>query len=359
MKRLFSVVVMGIVALGGCKGKAPEAPQAPGPKGDVAQEDAAKAAAPTITGPVARVNGVEIGAAALNQELTKITQGGARNIPEDRLAKIRQNIVNRLVEEELIRQEVERQGVQVTKEEVDAEFERYKGRFKSEEQFNNFLKHGRTSVEEIRARLARSAALNKLLTKLGQLAVSDEDIQKAYESGIKMYTEPEQVHAQHILIKVAENAPADQVEAAKKKAAEAMKRLKKGEDFAAVAKEMSDDAVSREKGGDLGFFRRGVMVPKFEEVAFALKPGEMTKEPVRTPFGFHVIKVLDRKAERVKPLDEVRAQITESLKNRNLFKARRELVERLRKEGKVEVLLPEPPAPAPPPAPATPPAQAQ
>lgn len=351
MKRLSSVVVMGIVALAGCKGKAPEAPQAEAPK-----EEAAKGAAPAITGPAARVNGVEIGAAAVNEELNKITQGGARNIPEDRLAKIRQNIVNRLVEEELIRQEVARQGVQVTTEEVDAEFERYKGRFKSEEQFNNFLKHGRTSVEEIRARLERSAALNKLLTKLGQLAVSEEDIQKAYESGIKMYTEPEQVHAQQILVKVADNAPADQVEAAKKKAAEALKRLKKGEDFAAVAKEMSDDAVSREKGGDLGFFRRGVMVPKFEEAAFALKPGETTKEPVRTPFGFHVIKVIERKPERVKPLDEVREQITESLRNRNLFKARRELVERLRKEGKVENLLPEPPAPPPPAAPATPPA---
>ncbi len=351
MKRFVSVVVTGVVALAGCKGKAPEAPQqAPAPK-----EEVSKAAAPALTGPAARVNGVEISAAAVNEELAKITQSGARNIPEDRLAKIRQNIVNRLIEEELIRQEVQRQGVQVTKEEVDAEFERYKGRFKSEEQFNNFLTHGRTTVEEIRARLERSAALNKLLTKLGQLAVSDEDIQKAYESGIKMYTEPEQVHARHILVKVAENAPADQVEAARKKAAQAMKRLKKGEDFAAVAKEVSDDAVSREKGGDLGFFRRGVMVPKFEEAAFALKAGEMTKEPVRTPFGFHIIQMLERKAERVKPLDEVREQITESLKNRNLFKARRELVERLRQEGKVENLLPEAPPPPPPPAPATPP----
>ncbi len=343
MKRSSLVVAVVTLASWGCK-KAPEPEKPDAPK------EEAKKEAPAATGPAARVNGVEISMAAVEQELNKITQAGARNIPEDRLAKIRQNIVNRLVEEELIRQEVQRQGIQVTKEEVDAEFERYKGRFKSEEQFNNFLKHGRTSVEEIRARLERSVALNKLLTKIGALSITDEDIRKAYESGIKMYTEPEQVHAQHILVKVAENAPDADVQAAKKKAAEAMKRLKKGEDFAAVAKEMSDDAVSREKGGDLGFFRRGVMVPKFEEAAFAMKPGEMTKEPVRTPFGFHIIKVLERKAERVKPLEEVRDQIVESLKNRNLFKARRELVERLRKEGKIEILLPE----APPPAPAAP-----
>lgn len=340
MNRLVSLVGLTVFALTACKAKPPEPPAGP------QAPEATKAESVAVTGPVARVNGVEITASLLNEELNKVTQGGTRTIPEDRLGKIRQNIVNRLIEEELIRQEVQRQGIVVTAEEVDAEFARYKGRFKSEEQFNNFLKHGRTSVEEIRARLERSAALNKLLTKTGALDVSDEDIQKAYESGIKMYTEPEQIHARHVLIKVAENAPADQVEAARKKAMDVLKRLKKGEDFAAVAKEMSDDAVSREKGGDLGLFRRGVMVPKFEEAAFALKPGETTKEPVRTPFGFHIIQVLERKAERVKPLEEVRDQIVESLKNRNLFKARRELVERLRKEAKIENFLPEPPTPA-------------
>jgi len=343
-----AIAWVGMVVLG-CKGKQPEQPPQP-------EKQAEKAPATAgVTGPVARVNGKDISADEFNQELNKITQGGARNIPEDRMAKIRQNIANRLIEEELIRQEVERQGVTVTKEEVDAEFERYKGRFKSEEQFENFLKHGQTTVEEIRTRLERSAALNKLLTKLGALAVTPEDVQKAYESGIKMYTDPEQVHAQHILIKVAQNAPADQVEAARKKAMEALKRIKKGEDFAAVAKELSDDAVSREKGGDLGFFRRGVMVPKFEEAAFAMKPGEVSKEPVQTPFGFHIIKVLERKEERVKPLDEVREQIETSLKNRNLFKARRELVERLRREAKIENFLPEPPPPL---APSSPPAPA-
>lgn len=333
MRRL-SLFLVSMLAFG-CK-KAEEAKK-PEP-----QQPAAQA-----SGPAARVNGVEISMDAVNQELSKITQGGARNIPEDRLAKIRQNIVSRLIEEELIRQEAQKKGIEVTKEEVDAEFEKYRARFKSEEQFNNFVKHGRTSIEEIRQRLERSAMLNKLLAQTGALNVSEEEIQKAYESGIKMYTEPEQVHARHILIRVAENAPTEEVEKAKKKAMEALKRIKKGEDFAAVAKEMSDDTVSKEKGGDLGFFRKGVMVPKFEEAAFGMKPGEITKEPVRTPFGFHIIEVLERKPERVKPLEEVREQIVESLKNRNLFKARRELVERLRAEAKIEILLPEAPTPAP------------
>lgn len=320
-----------------CKRQAPAADAAA--PAAAAAAPAAAAEASKIPDPVATVNGKAIPAAAFSGELDKITQGGARAIPDDRLKKIQENILNRLVEEELLAQEVVAQGVVVAESELDAEFAKYKGRFKSDEQFNNYLTHGKTSVDEIRSRLRVSLSLSKLLEKLGKLNVGDDEVKKAYESGIKLYTEPEQVQAVHVLIKVAENAPQDKVDAAKKRAAEALKKIKGGADFGAVAKEYSDDAMTKEKGGDLGFFRKGVMVPKFEEAAFALKAGEVTKEPVRTPFGFHVIKVLEKKDERVKPFDEVKDQITESLRNRNTFKARRELVESLKAKAKLEIFL--------------------
>ncbi|MBM4396003.1 MAG: peptidylprolyl isomerase [Deltaproteobacteria bacterium] len=339
VSRLVMVVAAVVLAAAGgfgCRKQAPAADAAVAPA-DVAAQQAAPAA--RVTGPVAKVNGVDLDSKDFYAELDKITQGGARNIPEDRLAKIRENVLNRQIEEELIRQEVKKQGIEVSETDLAAEFDKYKARFKTDEQFQNYLTHGKTSIDEIKARLRDSLALNRLLTKLGKLDVTDEDVRKAYETGIKMYTEPEQVHAVHVLVKVAENAPQAEVDAAKKKAEEAQKKIKGGEDFAAVAKQYSDDAMSKEKGGDLGFFRKGIMVPKFEEVAFALKPGEMTKEPVRTAFGFHVIKVLEHKPERVKPLEEVKDQIAESLKNRNMFKARRELVEKLKTEAKVEKLV--------------------
>ena len=312
------------------------------PKEEPAQ--AKETAGERVKGPIAKVNGADIDSVRFYEELDKITQGGARNIPEDRLKKIRLNILNRLIEETLLKQEIDKQGITVSEEELNAEFDRYKARFKSEQQFENYLKHGRTGIEEIKKRLNQSTALAKLLTKLGKLKVLDEDIQKAYDTGIKMYTEPEQMNALHILVKVAENAPAEKVAAAKKRIQEAQAKLKKKVEFAEVAKEFSDDAMSREKGGDLGFFRRGVMVPKFEEAAFALKKGETTKKPVRTPFGFHIIKAIDHKKKRVKPLDEVKDQIRSSLKNRNTFKARRELVEKLKKDAEIERFLEEPSA---------------
>jgi len=299
----------------------------------------AKAGEARITGPVVKVNGTAIDATLFYKELDKITQGGARNIPEDRIKKIRDNIVNRLVEEELLRQEVAKQAITVSPEELTAEFDKYRARFKNDEQFNEYLKHGKTSVDEIKERLGQNAAIAKLLTKMGKLEATEDEAKKTYETGLKMYTEPEQVHALHILVKVPENAPADQVEAARKKIADAAKKVAGGQDFGEVAKAVSEDAMSKEKNGDLGFFRRGVMVPKFEEAAFAMNAGDVSKEPVRSPFGFHLIKVLEKKAERVKPFDEVKAQIQESLQNRNQFKARRDLVEKLKAEAKIEKFI--------------------
>jgi len=330
--RQMQLALVVVAMMAACK-RTSEQPTTPQPPTDT------KAAPERAKGPVARVNGVEVNSEAFYAEIDKITQGGARNIPEDRLAKIRENVLNRMIDEELVRQEVKKQGVEISDQDLEAEFQKYKSRFKTDEQFQSYLTHGKTSVEEIKGRLKDNLALTRLLTKLGKLEVTDEDIKKAYETGIKMYTDPEQVHALHILIKVAENAPQAEVDAAMKKAEEALKKVQKGEDFAAVAKQYSDDTATKEKGGDLGFFRKGVMVPKFEEVAFSLKPGQITQKPVRTAFGFHVIKVLEHKPEHVKPLEEVKDQIAESLKNRNMFKARRELVDRLRAEAKIEKLI--------------------
>ena len=340
LSRQLLVAAALVAAVVACKKT--ETPQAatdavaPGPAAAPAPAPAQTPVEALSPGVVAKVNGKPIQTRDFEAEITKITQGGARNIPDDRLAKIRENILGRLIEEELLKQEVVKQGVAVTDAELQAEFDKYRARFKSDEQFQSYLAHGKTTVEEIKKRLGDTLSVNKLLTKLGKLDVADDEVKSTYNTGIKLYTEPEQVHAVHVLVKVAENAPAAEVDAAKKKAEDVAHRVAKGEDFASLAKQYSDDAMSKEKGGDLGFFRKGVMVPKFEEVAFALKAGEVTKEPVRTPFGFHVIKVLEHKVERVKPFEEGKDQILDSLKNRNLFKARRELVDKLKAEAKIE-----------------------
>lgn len=136
-------------------------------------------------------------------------------------------------------------------------------------------------------------------------------VQKAYEANASRYEAKKKVKARHILVRVPEGAPAAQDEAARKKAEEYAGRVKK-EPFAQVAKEVSEDTASREKGGDLGTFGPGLMAKPFEDAAFALKPGEVSA-PVRTRFGWHLILVEAVEEGRIVPLKEVEKDLAREI----------------------------------------------
>lgn len=141
--------------------------------------------------------------------------------------------------------------------------------------------------------------------------VSDEELKQAFEARKEELVTPPQVSARHILVAVPEDADPTAVEAARKKAQAALDRLKKGEDFGKVALEVSDDRASLrdpKRAGDLGFFRRGEMVKPFEDAAFALKPGQLS-DLVRTPFGFHIIRVDGVREGKSPALADVRDQL--------------------------------------------------
>ena len=308
-----------------------------------AKPAAAAASAERIEGWIAKVNGVEVTAGAFYQDLDKITARGAK-IPADRLARIQQNILKRLIEKELIKQAVSKAGVTIGDKEIEAAFLEYKKRFQTEEQFDNYLKHGRVTLDSIKARITEKKALEKLIEAKGDLAIGDKELQEFYAKNERFYIEKAGVKASHILVKVAEKAKAEDEKRALDKVKQIQKELKAGGDFAELAKKFSE-GPSAPKGGDLGFFGQGQMVKDFEEVAFKMKVGTVSG-PVRTRFGFHIIKVMDKREERKKPFDEVKEQISQSLKNKKFFQERRKLLEALRKEAKVEKRL-EDPKPAP------------
>ena len=239
------------------------------------------------------------------------------------------------VEKELIDQEIRRQEIEVSAEEIAEAFEEYKKRFRTEEQFQNYLRHGKITIEQIQERMRSKRALEKLIEKTGDLAVTEEEARDFYAKNERFYMEKEGVRASHVLIKVAQDAPEEQVEAARQKAAEVLALIQGGMDFAEAARAHSQ-GPSAPKGGDLGFFGRGQMVRPFEEAAFALEPNTMTTEPVRTRFGFHIIKVFERHEERKKPFEEVREQIMDSLRNKKFFKERRALIKRLHETANIE-----------------------
>jgi peptidyl-prolyl cis-trans isomerase D len=147
----------------------------------------------------------------------------------------------------------------------------------------------------------------------GKVEIVQDEIKEYYESDLDRVTEPKTVKARHILFKLDQNTPAEKVQAVQAKAASVLERLKNGEDFAKLAKEYSEDKTSAEKGGELGYFKKGEMVKPFEEAAWSLKPGELSSV-IRTPYGFHLIRVDDIKEERTKSLDEVRDSIEKELR---------------------------------------------
>jgi peptidyl-prolyl cis-trans isomerase C len=171
-------------------------------------------------------------------------------------------------------------------------------------------------LESIRIQLLTSEYVRKKV----EAAITDADLKARYDKEMAAYTAPEEVKASHILVETKEQAD------------EVMKELAAGKAFADIAKEKSIDPGSKENGGDLGYFQRGQMVPEFELAAFALEKGAVTKEPVQTQFGFHIIKQEDKRAGEKPAFDAVKDQVREVVAAEKF----REALAVLRKDAKID-----------------------
>jgi peptidyl-prolyl cis-trans isomerase D len=144
-------------------------------------------------------------------------------------------------------------------------------------------------------------------------AVTDADVEKFYKEHESEYETPRQVRASHVLVRVPETGGSEGEDKARAKIADVIRRAKAGADFGKLAQEVSEDPATAPRGGDLGLVGKGEMVPQFEQPLFTLKKGEISPEPVRTPFGFHAIKVVDIQEASKKPVKEVAPQIKSRL----------------------------------------------
>jgi len=173
---------------------------------------------------------------------------------------------------------------------------------------------------------------------VGKINVTEEDMSIYYKAHLDEFKTPEMVRARHILVKVNRDAKEEDRKKARERIGDILKRVRAGEDFARLASEYSDDPGSKDKGGDLGFFPKGRMVPDFEKAAFSLKPGEVS-DIVETPFGLHIIKVEDRKESILEPFEKVRDKVRERV-FAEFRKARvDEFVEKAMKDAGVELNL--------------------
>ncbi len=291
---------------------------------------------------VAVVNGVEISRADFDGEISRARQqfaGMGQPISGERLSEIKKDVLKNLIGRELLYQTSQKHGIKVDEAAINNQLAMLKKRFPSEAEFNKVLSKNNLSEAALRAQLERNTAIKEFIDKqfVQKVTISDKESKAYYESNPEYFKQPEQVQASHILIKIDSEADESQKAQARKKIEKIQKRLQKGEDFAALAKE-SSQCPSKAKGGDLGYFQRGQMVPAFEQVAFALKPGAVS-DIVETRFGYHLIKVIGKKPEITIPYKDVKDKLEQHLKREKIQKEATLYVEKLKKKAKVERFL--------------------
>ena len=198
------------------------------------------------------------------------------------LQVVQENLVERLIRDELLKQYVEKQNIQIDEAAIDAEYQKQVERLNTQPEKKKYYEENQIDEVFIREFFLSSAYMEKFVEDAGKnVTVADEDIEKYIAENNEKYVDYQiQVRARHILVENEEEAK------------DLANRVRKGENFAELAKQYSKDTGSAVQGGDLGFFPKGIMVKEFEEMAFSLPVGQVS-DPVKTQFGYHIIEVLD------------------------------------------------------------------
>jgi peptidyl-prolyl cis-trans isomerase C len=283
-----AIVLTAVLAAGGALAQAP-APAAPAP-----------AAAPAGDPVVAKVNGTEI----RQSDLAIAEEDVGPNIPAGTADAKRDWLINYLTDMVLLAKAAETQKI--------------------------------TDTPDFKKRLAyvrNKALMETLLRDSGKAGATTDAMQHVYQEAVKQMAEEQEVHARHILFRVADATDQAAGKAAEAKARSTLDRVKKGEDFAKLAKDLTEDPPGKADGGDLGWFTKDQMVPEFSDAAFKLDKGQVS-EPIKTSFGWHLIKVEDKRKREAPPFEQVKDQI-ETFVTR---KAQIELLNKLRTDAKIERL---------------------
>ena len=289
---------------------------------------------------IARVNGEAISKTDFERAISALEARNGGPVPAEQRDQVLRSVLDQIVSYKLLVQESKARKVAADEAEVDARIKQIQGQFPSEEAFKQMLASRQTTVDQMRTDIRQDISVQKLIENeiAAKAAVKPEQLTDFYAKNPDQFKQPERVHASHILIMVPKGADAAAKEQARTKAANILKDVKAGKDFAALAKEHSQDPGSAEKGGDLGFFQQGQMVGPFNDVAFKLAPGTVS-DLVETEFGFHIIKVAEKQAPRTVPLEEVRPRLEQYLERQNREQQTDAFVNGLKAKGKIEILI--------------------
>ncbi len=295
---------------------------------------------------VATVNDVKISAQELEQKLSLIQSRYASMgmpIQGEQLIELRKSILDNLIEKQLLFEESKAEGIEVDNSTVEKEIDQLKAQFENEEDFQKKIASSDYTEESLKQEMVENLSIRRLIEEKIEsgISVSDKEVEAYYQENQKEFEVPEQVRARHILIQAGPEASDAEKNEAKKKIAEVEKKLNDDGDFSELAKEYSD-CQSSEKGGDLGYFGHGQMVESFDKAAFALDPGEVS-DVVESRFGYHLIKLEDKKPAGKKEFEDVKASIHQKLRQEKIMQDLEPYMESLKRKYPVEKNLPESP----------------
>lgn len=305
----------------------------------------------------------EKNATPILEQFKKATPAGEQT-PE-RVADIKKRVLEQMIDDRLLIDETKRKQIRVSQLEVDDGVKKVRTRFETEAEFKKELDKENMTNDEFRKHIQDQLATIKLIDQEVKAKVtppSDEEVNKLYETVnaiIKDKPLPagnspseleelkalakaversfaERARARHILIRVPATASNTERAEALKKIKDIQARLKKGEDFADLASKYSEDPGSKTRGGDLGYFSRGDMVPPFDKAVFALAVGE-TSDVVTTDFGYHIIQLQEKKASGKMTLDDVKDNLKEYLYQQRGAKRFESYVKELRAKADIKV----------------------
>jgi peptidyl-prolyl cis-trans isomerase C len=291
---------------------------------------------------IAVINGIVITRQQFDREfsihLERLSRQG-QQVSDDQVAALKKDVLEGLIEREVLYQQSQKAGIKITDQSVDEQLAAIKKRFPGEQDFQNALSAMNLTEDEVKSQIARGLAIRELIDQqiMSKITISDEESKAYYEANPQLFKQPEQVKASHILIKVEADATDEQKAEARKKINDIQQKIKNGGDFAELAKEYSE-GPSNVRGGDLGYFRRGQMVKPFEDAAFAMQPDEVS-DVVETRFGYHLIKVYDKKPEQIVAYADVKDKLNQRMKQEKAQKEANQYVEQLKKDARIEKFL--------------------
>ena len=265
---------------------------------------------------------------------------GGTPMPADQRDGILRGLLDQIIAYHLIGQEATARKMAPTPAEVSAKIAEMRGQYPDEGTFQKALKNMGVTLEQVQRQTRLGIAVEKMISAevTSKVSVSDGDVTAFYQQNLDRFKQGEAVHASHILKIAGADADASAKQKAREEAKQILQQLQKGADFATLAREQSQDSGTAAAGGDLGFFPKGQTDPAFEAAAFALKPGGLS-DVVESAFGFHIIKVHERRGPRTEPFAEVSGQIKEFLAGQQHAAKLGEFVDRVKAKSKIEILV--------------------